>query len=146
MKNIKKAAALILAVIVVLMSFAACDLKITPEQKLIGSWRDSTGSMGYQFNEDGTCVITYADFTLPILGNINTSVNGVYTTEKRDDDNYYVTINYTLFTTTMTDEYMFTVDGSSLTLTNVEDSSVTVFIAYSEETTVASTSAATVAS
>ncbi len=132
MKNFKKVAALLIAVVLVLSCFAACDLKITPEQKILGSWRDSTGTMGYEFKEAGACVITFADVNLPLLGNINTSVNGAYTTNKGEDGNYYITINYTLFTTTMTDQYMFTVDGSTLTLTDLEDGTSTVLIAYTD--------------
>lgn len=130
MKNIKKIMAVVLTLLVVVTAFTACDLKITPEQKLIGSWRDSTGTRGYEFNKGGSCVITYADVDIPLLGNINTSVDGTYSVMKKDDGNYYVTVTYTLISTTMSEEFMFKVDGNSLTLTNVKDGKVTVLIAY----------------
>lgn len=133
MKNIKKIVAVVLALLVVVTAFTACDLKLTQEQKLIGSWRDSTGTIGYEFKEGGRCLITYADFNIPFIGNINQTADGTYAVSKRDDGNYYLTITQTLLTSTMNDEYMFKVDGSSLTLTNLKDGKVTVLIAYAPE-------------
>lgn len=138
MKNLKRFVVVVLTLLVVVSAFTACDLKITQQQKLIGSWRDSTGTTGYEFKDGGACVITYADVNLPILGNINTSVDGTYSVTKKDDGNYYLTVTYTLITTVMTDEFIFNVDGNSLTLTNVKDGKVLVLMAYAPvETTVA---------
>ncbi len=142
MKNLKKVLAIVLALVVVCGVFAACDLKITPEQKLVGAWRDSTGTTGYEFKDGGICTVTFADVNLPIVGNINTSVDGSYTVAKKDDDNYYVTLNYSLFGTPFSKEYMFTVDGSTLTLTDVEDNKVTVFMSYATAESTSATAAA----
>ncbi len=131
MKNIKKTLAIVLSLILIVSVFSACSIKITPEQKLMGSWRDSTGSMGYEFKENNACVITFLDITVPIVNlPYNGSVNGTYQVTKREDGNYYVQITYTVFAASITRDYMFTIDGNALTLTDVKDGSVTVYMAY----------------
>lgn len=142
MKNIKKILVIALSVILVLSVFTACSA--SPEKKILGSWRDSTGITGYEFKEEGKCVVTFADVTVPILNiNYNGSVDGVYTTQKRDDGNYYVTITYTIYSKSVTKDFMFVVEESSLTLTDTSDGTVTVYMAYTAESdTTASTAAA----
>ena len=141
MKNIKKILVIALAAILVLGVFSACGA--SPEKKLLGSWRDSTGITGYEFKEEGKCVVTFADVTVPILNvNFNGDVDGVYTVQKREDGNYYVTITYTIYAKSVTKDYMFVVEDSSLTLTDTTDGTVTVLIAYTAPgDTTASTSA-----
>ncbi len=146
MKHIKKILAITLAALMVLTLFTACSA--SPEKKLLGSWRDSTGMTGYEFKEDGKCVVTFADVKVPILNvNFNGAVDGVYSVAKRDDGLYYVTITYTIYAKSVTKDYMFTVEESALTLQDTADNTVTVLMAYTapEESTVAPTEAATVA-
>ncbi|MDD6147229.1 MAG: hypothetical protein PUB43_09330 [Oscillospiraceae bacterium] len=147
MKQMKKVAVIILALVMVVGVFTACDLKITPEQKLMGAWRDSTGTVGYEFKEGNICTITYADFTIPVLNiKYNGNLAGTYSVSKRDDGNYYVTITYTVLSKSITSDYMFVVDGSTLTLTDVNDNESRVYMAYSAEATVPNTtSGATIA-
>lgn len=146
MKHIKKILVIALAALMVLTVFTACSA--SPEKKLIGSWRDSTGMTGYEFKEDGKCVVTFADVKVPILNvNFNGAVDGVYTVAKRDDGLYYVTVTYTIYAKSVTKDYMFTVEESALTLTDTDDNSVTVLMAYTApaDSTVAPTDGATVA-
>lgn len=146
MKHIKKILAITLAALMVLTLFTACSA--SPEKKLLGSWRDSTGMTGYEFKEDGKCVVTFADVKVPILNvNFNGAVDGVYSVAKRDDGLYYVTITYTIYAKSVTKDYMFTVEESALTLQDTADNTVTVLMAYTTpaESTVAPTEAATVA-
>lgn len=146
MKHIKKILAITLAALMVLTLFTACSA--SPEKKLLGSWRDSTGMTGYEFKEDGKCVVTFADVKVPILNvNFNGAVDGVYSVAKRDDGLYYVTITYTIYAKSVTKDYMFTVEESALTLQDTADNTVTVLMAYTApaESTVAPTEAATVA-
>ncbi len=146
MKHIKKILVVTLAALMLLTVFTACGA--TPEKKLIGSWRDSTGMTGYEFKEDGKCVVTFADVKVPILNvNFNGAVDGVYTVAKREDGNYYVTVTYTIYAKSVTKDYMFVVEESSLTLTDTADNSVTVLMAYAApaDSTVAPTAEATVA-
>lgn len=135
MKNIKRIAAVLLAVLVILATFTACA---SQEKQIIGAWRDSTGTTGYEFLEGNVCKITFADVELPIIGRYNGTVdNGIYNIEKKDDGNYYVTITYTLFTKSISSQYMFVVDGDTLTLTDMSDGEVTVLMAYAPADTTA---------
>lgn len=147
MKHIKKILVIALAALMVLTVFTACSA--SPEKKLIGSWRDSTGMTGYEFKEEGKCVVTFADVKVPILNvNFNGAVDGVYTVAKREDGNYYVTVTYTIYAKSVTKDYMFTVEESALTLTDTDDGTVTVLMAYTApaDSTVAPATDATVAS
>ena len=146
MKHIKKILVIALAALMVLTAFTACSA--SPEKKLLGSWRDSTGMTGYEFKEDGKCVVTFADVKVPILNvNFNGAVDGVYSVAKRDDGLYYVTITYTIYAKSVTKDYMFTVQDSALTLQDTEDNTVTVLMAYTApaDSTVAPSADATVA-
>ncbi|MBQ3136539.1 MAG: hypothetical protein IJB74_03555 [Clostridia bacterium] len=145
MKHIKKILVIALAALMVLTVFTACSA--SPEKKLLGSWRDSTGMTGYEFKEDGKCVVTFADVKVPILNvNFNGAVDGVYTVSKREDGLYYVTITYTIYAKSVSKDYMFTVEESALTLTDTTDNSVTVLMAYTApaDSTVATSDGATV--
>ena len=53
MKNVKRIAVIVLSVLVILSAFTACGGK-SPDKLIIGSWRDSTGTTGYEFKEDGS--------------------------------------------------------------------------------------------
>ncbi len=146
MKHIKKILVIALAALMVLTVFTACSA--SPEKKLLGSWRDSTGMTGYEFKEEGKCVVTFADVKVPILNvNFNGAVDGVYTVAKREDGNYYVTVTYTIYAKSVTKDYMFTVEESALTLTDTSDGTVTVLMAYTApaDSTVAPTVESTVA-
>lgn len=119
MKNMKRLAAIGLVLCLVVTMFAACSA--SPQKKILGVWRDSTGTVGYEFKEDNVCNITYADFTIPIVNiRYDGTVPGTYTITKRDDGNYYVQIKYTVISSQIVEDYMFKVDGDALTLTNVE--------------------------
>lgn len=131
MKNVKRTLAIVLSALLILCVFSACAA--SPEKKLLGSWRDSTGIRGYEFLEEGKCVITYADVTIPIFNvNFNGKVDGVYSVQEREDGNNYVTVTYTIYSKSVTEDFMFVVDESSLTLTNTADGTQTVLMAYSE--------------
>ena len=65
MSKIKKISALALVMLIIVSVFSACAF--TPEAKLKGSWRDSTGNLGYEFMENNICKVTLVDFTIPII-------------------------------------------------------------------------------
>lgn len=133
MKNLKKLAVVVLALVMVVSVFAACDIKITPEQKLLGSWRDSTGTMGYEFLENNACKITYADVVIPIINlPYNGTVDGTYSVTKDEAGSYHVAITFTILSKTLTKDYIFTVDGNALNLTDTTDGTVTTLIAYTD--------------
>lgn len=133
MKNVKRIAAVLLAALVILTTFAACS---SPEKDIIGAWRDSTGMAGYEFFEGGKCKVTLLDVAM-----IDGSIDGTYTVTKKDDGNYYVTVVYTLLYASVNDEFMFTVDGDRLTLSKVNNDgtlgNAVVYMAYAGDTTTA---------
>jgi hypothetical protein len=91
MKNVKRILSAVLVALMILTCFAACGT--TPQKAILGSWRDSTATTGYEFKEGNACVITYADVTLPFIGSkYNGSVDGVYTIEETEDGTCYVTL------------------------------------------------------
>ena len=56
MKTIKKASAIILALVLVLCTFAACSL-FSPEKKLLGAWSDNAGVVGFEFKENNVVTV-----------------------------------------------------------------------------------------
>jgi len=135
MKNVKRIAVVVLSVLVILTAFTACMGK-SPDKLIIGSWRDSTGTTGYEFKEDGSCVITYADVVVPIINIKYTGETiGTYTVTELEDGTYNVKIIYTIFNKSITKEYKFTVENSALYLTDITDGTQTVYMAYEPQTT-----------
>ena len=136
MKNLKKLAVVLLAVALVVSVFAACDIKLTPEQKIKGAWRDSTGTMGYEFLDNNACKITYADVTIPIINYpYNGTVDGTYTITEDEAGLYHVTIIFTILSKSITKDYTFTVEGNALTLTDTANGSITTLLAYTDPAT-----------
>lgn len=136
MKNLKKIAVVILAVVMVAAVFTACDVKLTQEQKILGSWRDSTGTIGYEFLENGACKITYADVTIPIINiNYDGTVDGAYTLSKDDSGALHLDVTYTILSKSVTKNYTYTIDGNALTLTDAADGSITTLLAYTDTAT-----------
>lgn len=131
MKNLKRILAVVLTAILVMSLFTACAQ--SPEKAILGSWRDSTQTMGYEFKENNAVTVTFLDITVPIVNlPYKGTVEGTYQITKRDDGNHYVTITYTVFATSVTKDYMFKIDGNALTLTDVQDGKVVVYMAYEE--------------
>ena len=136
MKHLKKLAVVLLALVMVVSVFAACDIKITPEQKILGAWRDSTGTMGYEFLENNACKITYADVKIPIINiTYDGTVDGTYSVSKDEAGLYHVTVIYTILSKSVTKDYIFSVDGNALTLTDTADSTTTTLLAYTDPAT-----------
>ena len=136
MKHLKKLAVVLLALVMVVSVFAACDIKITPEQKILGAWRDSTGTMGYEFLENNACKITYADVKIPIINiTYDGTVDGTYSISKDDTDQYHVTVIYTILSKSVTKDYIFSVDGNTLTLIDTAEGTTTTLLDYTDPAT-----------
>lgn len=117
MSKIKKISAILLVLCVIAATFTACS----PQKKLIGSWRDSSGLVGYDFQDDNRCKVVYAD--TEILGKkITANIEGSYTVEKADDGKYYITIKYTFLAVSFSETYLIDLEGDTLTLTNTDGS------------------------
>ena len=131
MKNLKKIAVVLLAVLMVASVFTACDLKLTQEQKILGSWRDSTGTIGYEFLENNACKVKYADVKIPIINiSYDGTVDGTYTVSKDDNGVLCLTVTYTILSKSITKNYTYTLEGNALNLTDTADGSVTTLLAY----------------
>ncbi|MFI3141322.1 MAG: hypothetical protein R3Y27_03315 [Clostridia bacterium] len=135
MKKILRVLSVVLVAVVLVTSLTACTA--LSSYKILGSWRDSTGTTGYEFQKDNIVEITFVDVTLPFVGEFNGSVDGIYTISKDDDGNQIVTITYTILTFSISNEYFFEISGSTLTLTDPEDGSSTTYIEYDPEITTA---------
>lgn len=132
MKNLKKVAVVLLAVAMVVCVFTGCDLKLTQEQKILGAWRDSTGTIGYEFLEGGACKITYADVNIPIINiEYNGTVDGAYSLSKDDSGMQHLDVTYTILSKSITRNYTYVIDGNTITLTDTSDGSSVVLLAYS---------------
>lgn len=143
MKNLKKIAVVLLTLVMVVTVFAACDVKLTPEQKIKGAWRDSTGTMGYEFLDNGVCKITYADVKIPIINiSYDGTLDGTYSVTKDDTDQYHVTVIYTIRSKRVTKDYIFSVDGNALTLIDTAEGTTTTLLAYTDPATLTTTAAA----
>ena len=135
MKNVKRIAVVLLTVLVILTAFTGCIGK-TPDKLIIGAWRDSTGTTGSEFREDGSCVITFADVVVPIITIKYTGETiGTYSVTELEDGTYNVKIIYTIVSKTITKEFKFTVENSALYLTDITDGTQTVYMAYVPQTT-----------
>lgn len=141
MKNVKRAVVIVLSVLVILSAFTACGGK-SPEKLILGAWRDSTGITGYEFKEDGKCVVTLMDVSLGSHKVFDNNIQGTYSIAKQEDGSYNVKIIYNILTATITKEYKFVVENSSLQLTDIKDGSVTVYMAYTPDASTGDTTAA----
>lgn len=121
MKTIKKASAIILALVLVLCTFAACSL-FSPEKKLLGAWSDNAGVVGFEFKENN--VVTVGANIIP--GISGPTIDATYTVSKNENKQNVVTISYTLIVSVST-SYIFEVKDNVLTLTNVETGSQSVY-------------------
>ncbi len=97
---------------------------VTPGSgSLVGKWSDSTGMSGYEFKEGGVVVITYVNFTVPV---VNIPINGSFTGSYSISGNK-ITVSYSVYGNSMVDTYEYSVSGNSLTL-KTEDGNISTYI------------------
>lgn len=141
----KKIIALMLVAVLCLGVFSACSLSGKSQSELlVATWTDSGKLSGYEFHDDGTVKITYANFTVPVLNtNLNGTVEGAYiTSESEDGEKNYVTITYTIFNKSIETKYEYFVEENVLTLTDIDDGDKTVYV---KQTTPSADSSSTTA-
>jgi len=115
MKHLKQFGALALVLMLIVSLFAGCG-KPDPQKQLVGSWRDSTGILGFDFKEDGTGSIVAADFTLPIVNlPLKGSFDMTYTVTTDDNDVTTLQVAFT-FVVPVNLEFTISIDGDILKL------------------------------
>ena len=128
MKKVWKLLALLLAAILMLTALTACA---GPEKKLLGKWMDSSNMSGYEFQEEGIVELTYANFTVPV-DNIpfTGSVKGTYSI---GEDNT-LTINYSIYSKSITKSYTYSIEDSTLTMVEKESGNRSMYIRQADTT------------
>lgn len=97
---------------------------VTPGSgSLVGKWADSTGMSGYEFKEGGVVVITYVNFTVPV---VNIPINGSFTGSYSISGNK-ITVSYSIYGNSMVDTFEYAVNGNTLTL-KADDGNVSTYI------------------
>jgi len=125
MKQLKKICALALVLTLSLSLFAACG-KLTLQEQILGSWRDSSGIIGFDFGENGAGKIVAADFTLPIVNiPINGSFDMSYTISTDENDVTTLHISFT-FAVPVNLDFTIELDGDILRLSHESGLSYTL--------------------
>ena len=142
MKHLKKTISVLLVFVLAFTLLASCA---NVEKDIVGSWRESTGKLGYDFADNGTMKIHYLDFTIPVIGTkLSSDIDGTYTLEKGEDGEYHLKISYTLLAN-INEEYIVTVDHDILTMTNTTTQNTYTLTRAAEASAPATTTAATTA-
>ncbi|MGN1418951.1 MAG: DUF5640 domain-containing protein [Acutalibacteraceae bacterium] len=108
-------------------------------QKILGKWMDSANMSGYEFKADGMVTVTYVNLTVPVVNfPINGSANGSYTLVGND-----LTVNFSIYKKTITNNFTVSVENNTLTLINKEDNETSTYerVSAEEETSSQSGSA-----
>ena len=128
MKKVWKLLALLLAAILMLTALTACA---GPEKKLLGKWMDSSNMSGYEFQEEGIVELTYANFTVPVVTIPGPgSVKGTYSI---GEDNT-LTINYSIYSKSITKSYTYSIEDSTLTMVEKESGNRSMYIRQADTT------------
>lgn len=117
---LKKITAVLLALAVVVCCFSACAF--TPEKKILGLWKDSTGVVSIEFKEGGVCKISgNASAISSALSAISVDTEGTYTLMKDEaTKEYHLTLNFT-FLIAIKLEYIVTdISSDVLSLKSVD--------------------------
>lgn len=90
---------------------------------LVGKWADSAGMSGYEFKEGGVVVITYVNFTVPV---VNIPINGSFTGSYSISGNK-LTVSYSIYGNSMVETYEYSVNGNGLTL-KASDGNISTYV------------------
>lgn len=90
---------------------------------LIGKWSDGANMSGYEFKQGGVVVITYVNFTVPV---VNMPINGSYTGAYTINGDK-VTLSYSIYGNSINEEYTYTVKDNVLTFVD-SDGEVSTYL------------------
>ncbi len=142
---LKKITAIALVLTVVVCCFAGCAF--TPDKKIIGSWKDSTGVFGIEFKDGGIVKLSgNASAISSLFSALSVDSEGTYTVTKDENKQYHVTVTFK-FIGEITREYIISeVTSDVLTLKSVDgDGVLTLVKADASATTKAETESTTAA-
>lgn len=128
MKRTIRFTAIIMVLVLALGTFAACSSLKPLSKQIVGKWVDTSAlNSGYEFMEDGTCKVTFAKFTIPIINQeFNGTVDGLYSTSKSEDGKELITISYTVLLQSIQKTYEYGISDGILTLTDTENGNKTL--------------------
>lgn len=124
---IKKITALALVLAVVVCCFAACGF--TPDKKIIGSWKDSTGVVGIEFKEGGVVKITGNGSAISsLLSKVSIDTEGTYAVSKDENKQYHLVININVVIAVKLEYIITDVSKDVLTLKAVDSDKTITFV------------------
>ena len=88
----------------------------TNQSGIIGKWMDGANMGGYEFQEGGVAKVTLVNFTIPV---INMPINGTFTGSYSVSGDK-LTVNYSIYGNSITNEFTFSVKDNVLSLTDEE--------------------------
>jgi len=122
MKKLTGITAIVIACVIFLTAFSGC--MASPQKQILGTWKDSTGAVGYEFLDNGTVKFTL--LTLP--------VTGTYTMDTKAGT---ITMTGTILVKSVSKTYKYLIKDSSLTLTDVSSGDAATYIKEVTATTTA---------
>lgn len=109
---------------------------------IIGKWMDSANMSGFEFKEGGAVSVTYVNLTIPVINfPVTGTANGSYIIVGDQ-----LTVNFSIYTKTISNTYTASVSNNTLTLVSSEDGEKSTYerqTVTEEVTTVASSTEAT---
>lgn len=91
------------------------------DDSIIGKWTDGANMSGYEFKAGGIVVVSYVNFTVPV---INMPINGSFTGSYSIDADK-LSVNYSIYGKAVNDVFTYTLNESTLNLTNDEGKTTT---------------------
>lgn len=98
--------------------------KPSNEDDLLGIWRDSANMSGYEFKENGIAKITVVNLKIPI---IDRDLNGTFSGSYEINGNE-ITISFSIYGKTVSESYIYEINGNILSLTNKSDNNVSTYL------------------
>ena len=93
-------------------------------KEILGKWTDSAGMSGYEFFEGGKVTVTYFNLTVPILNlPLSGTADGTYSL-----NGDRLSISYSIYTKAINFEFIAKVENSQLSLKNLEDGDVSIYM------------------
>lgn len=132
---LKKITAIALVLTVVVCCFAGCAF--TPDKKIIGSWKDSSGVLGIEFKDGGVVKFSgNASAISPALSALSVDTEGTYAVSKDENKQYHLVININIVIAVKLEYIISEVTSDVLTLKAVDsDKSYTFVKADTAKTT-----------